>query len=106
MATYEQLPGDLGLSFRRGDEVSTEIDFNPISLTGFTMSATLISLVSGGSVASMSATLTNAAQGKVNVGLTDEQTSALQVGTYRWELTANDGTARRTYLTGFVEVSG
>lgn len=106
MATYEQLPGELNLSFRRADEVSTEIDFNPISLTGFTMAATVLSLVSGGTVAAMTTTLTNAAQGRVNVGLADEQTAALPLGTYRWTLTANDGTAQRTYLTGMVEVSG
>lgn len=106
MATYEQLPGDLGIAFRRGDELSTEIDFNPISLTGFTMTATVLSLVSGGTVATMTTTLTNASQGKVSVGLTDEQTAAMPLGTYRWTLTANDGTAQRTYLTGYVEVSG
>lgn len=106
MATYEQLPGELNLSFRRADEVSTEIDFNPISLTGFTMTATVLSLVSGATVAAMTTTLTNAAQGKVNIGLTDEQTGALALGTYRWHLTADDGSAKRTYLTGMVEVSG
>lgn len=106
MATYEQLPGDLGLSFRRGDEVSTEIDFNPISLTAYTMTASLVSLVSGGTVASITTTMVDAAAGRLNIGLTDEQTAALAVGTYRWVLTANDGQAKRTYLTGMVEVSG
>lgn len=106
MPSYEQLPGSLNLSFRKADEVSTEIDFNPISLTGFTMAATIVSLVSGGTVASMVTTMTNASQGRVNIGLTDEQTAALPVGTYRWEMTANDGVARRTYLAGFVEVTG
>lgn len=105
MATYEQLPGELNLSFRRADEVSTEIDFSPISLTGFTMAATIVSLVSGGTVAAMTTTVTDAAAGKVNIALTDEQTAALPLGTYRWDLTADDGTARRTYLTGMVEVS-
>lgn len=106
MATYEQLPGELNLSFRRADEVSTEIDFNPISLTAYTMAASLVSLVSGGTVASITTTMVDAAAGRLNIGLTDEQTAALAVGTYRWVLTANDGTARRTYLTGMVEVSG
>jgi hypothetical protein len=106
MATYEQLPGELNLAFRRADEVSTEIDFSPISLTGYTMTSTLTSLVSGGTVASMATTMVDAAAGRVNIGLTDEQTAALPVGTYRWTMTANDGMARRTYLTGIVEVSG
>ena len=106
MATYEQLPGELNLSFRRSDQVSTEIDFNPISLTGYTMTSTLVSLVSGATVASITTTMVDAAAGRLNIGLTDEQTAALAVGTYRWVLTANDGVARRTYLTGIVEVSG
>ncbi len=106
MATYEQLPGELNLAFRRADEVSTEIDFSPISLTGYTMTSTLTSLVNGGTVASMTTTMVDAAAGRVNIGLTDEQTAALPVGTYRWTMTANDGLARRTYLTGVVEVSG
>lgn len=105
-ANYEQLPGELNLSFRRADEVSTEIDFNPISLTGYTMAATLVSLVGGGTVASITTTTVDAAAGRLNIGLTDEQTAALPVGTYRWNLTADDGQARRTYLTGMVEVSG
>jgi hypothetical protein len=106
MANYEQLPGELNLAFRRGDEVSTEIDFSPISLTAYTMAASLVSLVSGGTVSSMTTTMVDAAAGRLNIGLTDEQTAALPIGTYRWDLTANDGTARRSYLTGVVEVSG
>lgn len=106
MATYEQLPGELNLAFRRADQVSTEIDFNPISLTAYTMTSTLVSLVSGATVAAMTTTMVDAAAGRVNIALTDEQTAALPVGTYRWTMTANDGAAQRTYLTGMVEVSG
>lgn len=106
MANYEQLPGELNLSFRRGDQVSTEIDFTPISLTAYTMTASLVSLVSGGTVASITTTMVDAAAGRMNIGLTDEQTSVLALGTYRWNLTADDGMARRSYLTGVVEVSG
>lgn len=106
MATYEQLPGELNLSFRRADEVSTEIDFSPISLTGFTVTSMIVSLVSGATVASIATTLIDAAAGRVNIELTDEQTAALPLGTYRWNLTADDGLAKRTYLTGIVEVSG
>lgn len=106
MATYEQLPGELNLAFRRADEVSTEIDFSPISLTAYTMTASLVSLVGGGTVAAITTTMVDAAAGRLNIGLTDEQTAALAVGTYRWALTANDGQAKRTYLAGMVEVGG
>lgn len=106
MSSYDQLPGQLNLSVRGGDRLSAEIDFNPISLTGYTMVATISSLVGGSTLAAMSTTLTDAAAGKVNVSLTGTQTTALPRGTYRWDLTATDSSnARRSYLTGFVEVT-
>lgn len=105
MATYEQNPGTLGLAFRRGDTVSTEIDFSPISLDGYTMTATVSSLVSGATVVAMTTEVTNAADGKVNVSMTDEQTASLPVGTYQWEMTGDAAGTRRTYLTGYVEVT-
>lgn len=106
MANFEQLPGELNLAFRRGDNVSTEVDFSPISLTAYTMSATLVSFVSGGTVAVITTTIVDAAAGRLNIALADEVTSTLALGTYRWVLTADDGSARRTYLDGVVEVSG
>lgn len=103
---FEQLPGALGLKFRRGDSVSTEIDFNPISLVGLGVTATLVSVTSGATVTSAAVTMVDAAAGRVNVGLTKTQTAALPAGTYRWTLIAGDGTAQRTYLAGFVEAVG
>lgn len=105
MANYEQLPGTLNLAFRKADHVSTEIDFSPISLTAYTMAATISSLVGGGTVAAITTTMVDAAAGRVNIALTDEQTAALPVGTFRWHMTADDGSSRRTYLVGMVEVS-
>jgi len=106
MSSYDQLPGQLNLSVRGGDRLSAEIDFNPISLTGSTMAATISSLVGGNTLASMTTTLTDAAAGKVNVSLTGTQTVDLPRGTYRWDLTATDAASvRRSYLTGFVEVT-
>lgn len=106
MATYEQLPGNLGLSFRRGDYVSTTIDFDPTSFTGQTMTASIVSIVSGDIVAPVTVAFANASTGQVNVSLSKDDTTALAVGTYRWTLRATDGTAVRTYLAGYVEVSG
>lgn len=105
-ATYEQLPGNLGLSFRRGDYVSTLIDFDPTSFTGQTMSASIVSVVTGETVAPVSVAFANASAGQVNVSLSADATSALAAGTYRWTLKSTDGTAVRTYLAGYVEVSG
>lgn len=106
MASYDQLPGQLNLSIRGGDRLSAEIDFNPISLTGYTMAATVSSLVGGGTIASMTTSFVDASAGKVNVSLTGVQTSGLPKGTYRLDLTATDsGSVRRSYLTGFIEVT-
>jgi hypothetical protein len=105
MATYEQLPGRLGLAFRKGDSVSTEIDFSPTSFVGQTVSATIYSVVSGNVVQAMTSTLVNAAEGRVNVSLSRSQSAGLASGTYSWDLVATDGTAARTYITGLVEVS-
>jgi hypothetical protein len=105
MATFEQLPGTLGLAFRRGDFVSTLIDFDPISFTGQTVSATLVSIVSGQTLSPITVTFANQSAGQVNVSLSKEATLSLAQGTYRWNLVATDGTATRTYLEGFVEVT-
>lgn len=105
MATFEQLPGSLGLAFRKGDVFSAEIDFNPISLVGSTVAASVVSTVGGGTVATIHTQVLDAAAGRLNISMTGQQTSVMAPGTYRWSLTANDGVATRTYLAGFVEVA-
>lgn len=105
MASFDQLPGRLNLSFRSGDAVSVSLDFNPIALTGLTVSAAIYSVVSGAQIVPLTVVVTNAAAGQCNVSLTDEQTAAIPAGTYRWEMSALDAGARRTYLAGFVEVT-
>jgi hypothetical protein len=106
-STYSQLPGQLGLSLRRGDELGTTIDFSPTTMTGYTVSAVITSLVTGSTVAAFQTTLTNAAAGIVNIALTEQQTAALPVGTYGWRLEWDaPGSVRRTALQGLVEVVG
>jgi hypothetical protein len=104
MATYTQLPGTLNLKLRAGDDLpATEIDFS-ISLVGFTVTAPILSTVTGAAIGSLTVAITEAATGKLTVALTDTQTSALAVGTYRWTLVGVSGTTTRTYLDGFLEV--
>lgn len=106
-ATYSQLPGAMSLAFRRADDFGTVIDFDGVgSLDGYTVTATMVSLVTGAAVTSFSTTVVDAAAGKVNVALTDAQTAALTPGTYGWSLgwTAPGGT-QRTALSGTVEVT-
>lgn len=103
MATYEQLPGDLSLSFRRGDEFGTSVTFD-IPLSGYSAAATIVSSVHGGTVATFSTTV-DATAGQVALSLTELQTAALAVGTYEWRLVwVQPGNVQRTALTGFVEV--
>lgn len=104
MASYDQLPGTLNLSFRRGDDFSTLIDFS-IPLTAHTMTSTIRSVVTGESVASFATTLTDAAAGKVTIALSDTQTLSLAPSTYRWVMEANQGALTRTYLNGYIEVT-
>jgi hypothetical protein len=103
MASYDQAPGTLSLSFVRGDDFSTLVDFS-ITMTGYTVAASVYSLVSGAEVQAFTVTATNAANGQFNISLTDTQTAALARGTYGWRMTWVEGAATRTALTGFVEV--
>ena len=102
-ASYEQTPGTLGLSFNRGDDFSTLIDFS-ITMTGYTVTAAIYSLISGDTVQAFTVTASNASAGQFNISLTDAQTAAIPRGTYGWRMTWTENNATRTALTGFVEV--
>lgn len=107
MSTYTQLPGSLGLSFRRGDELGTTIDFTPTDLTGYTVTSDIVSLVTGNVVQPVTISISNATAGIVAISLTETQTAALPVGTYGWRLAWDaPGSVRRTALQGTCEVVG
>lgn len=95
----------MSLAFKRANDFSTLVDFDGVALSGYTVTATVTSLVTGTAVASFVTSVTDAAAGQVNISLTDTQTSALAAGTYGWQLdwTAPGGT-QRTALSGTVEV--
>jgi hypothetical protein len=103
MPSYEQTPGTLNLSFNRSDDFSTLIDFS-ITMTGYTVTASMYSLVSGETVQAFTVTAANASAGQYNISLTDAQTAAIPRGTYGWRMTWVENQATRTALTGFVEV--
>lgn len=104
MPSYDQTPGALNLAFNRGDDFSTMIDFS-IGMTGYSVSASMHSLVTGNEVQPFTVSFASATAGQVNISLTDAQTAALARGTYGWSLRWTEGSATRTALTGFVEVS-
>ena len=102
--TYSQLPGVMSLAFKRGNDFATLIDFN-LSLTSYSVSATVTSLVTGATVIPFTTTLADAAAGQVSVSLTDTQTASLAAGTYGWQLDwTAPGSVQRTALSGTLEV--
>lgn len=103
MASYDQTPGTLNLSFARGDDFSTLIDFS-IGMAGYTVTAGITSLVSGADVQPFAVSFVSATAGQVNISLTDAQTAALARGTYGWQMRWTENNATRTALTGVVEV--
>ena len=105
MATYEQSPGRFNMAFRRGDTLSAELDFS-VDITGYSLTANSVSAVTGLSVKSLAAQVTSAADGKVVVSLTPQETLAIPTGTYAWNMSWIEPTGlARTVLSGFIEVS-
>ena len=104
MPSYDQSPGTLNLAFNRGDDFSALVDFS-IAMTGYTVTASITSLVTGNEVVPLTTSFQSAANGQVNISLTDTQTLALPRGTYGWNMKWTETNATRTALTGMVEVS-
>ena len=105
MSTYSQLPGTMNLSFKRSNDFATAIDFDGTTLVGYSVTASITSLVTGSSVVAFTTTVTDASAGQVNIALSDTQTAALAAGTYGWQLDwTAPGSIQRTALSGTVEV--
>lgn len=102
--TFSVLPGTMNLTFKRSGDFAALVDFD-LNLTGYTVSASLVSLVSSAVVQAFTASIPDAAAGQVSVSLTDTQTAALAAGTYGWQLDwVAPGSVQRTALSGTVEV--
>jgi len=104
MTAYNQLPGQMSLSFKRANDFSSLIDFD-VSLVSYSVTASITSLVTGTTVIPFTTSITDASAGQVNIALTDTQTAALPAGTYGWQLDwTAPGSIQRTALSGTVEV--
>ena len=104
MPAHSQLPGSLNLLVKRGDDFSTAVDFD-ISLVGYSVSASMHSLVTSNEVAVVGTAISSPNLGQVTVSLPGEQTSSLSPGSYGWSMkwvtpTGSD----RTVLSGILEV--
>lgn len=103
MPSYDQSPGVLNLSFVRNNTFSALIDVS-IDMTGYTTSAVISSVVTGENIMPFTVSTVSAAEGKVNLSLTNTQTASLAKGSYSWTMSWAEGFATRTALTGMVEV--
>jgi hypothetical protein len=104
MATANQDSGSLSIGFRAGDEYSTLLDFS-ISTPSYTWGAEIYALLDGAAVVSPTMTVVSAANGQVNLSLTETQTADLEPGTYGvrvWWVAP--GSAKRTVTDGICEV--
>jgi hypothetical protein len=104
MATYDQLPATLNLRWTVGNDFSALLDFD-IGLTNYTAAATVYSTITGNPVATFTTTIPDAAAGKINVALTDSQTTAIGAGTFAWQLVWTVGTVTRTAMAGFIDAT-
>lgn len=104
MPTYDAIPGQLNIRLARGDDISVLLDTS-LNMTGYTVTSSITSLVTGNEVVPFTVAFVSATAGQVNVSLTDTQTAALARGTYGWNLKWTEGSATRTGLSGYVEVT-
>jgi len=104
MATAASLPGTLNIAFRRGDEYGTLIDFS-IPLSSYAFSSEIVSAITGSTLVTPTVTVVSAADGQVNLSLTEAQTASLAAGSYLWRMIwVGPGTTTRTALEGVCEV--
>ena len=104
MATYDQIPATLNLRWSVGNDFSALLDFD-ISLVSYTAVATVYSTITGNAVTTFTTTFPDAAAGKVNIALTDTQTTAIGQGTFVWQLVWTVGTVTRTAMAGFIDAT-
>jgi len=117
MATFEQLPGELNLTFVQGDEVQVNCDFD-VNITGYTVTnsvyvtnvfaagvagSNFVTTV-GATVTSFDQNVTNASLGQMTLVLPENKSSLLSPGIgYRWYLRWVDTVGvTRTVLSGNV----
>jgi hypothetical protein len=99
MSSFTQLPALMNVRVKAGDAASTSVDFD-VSLSAYTVTSQVVSLVGGAHVASVATTMVNASAGQVSLAFP----SSVPAGTYGWNMTwtSSDG-SRRTVLAGIAE---
>lgn len=105
MATIDRLPGELNASKQRGDSFSESAVFS-ISLAGCTATSEILSLVTNGRVALVTAAVGSAGtNGVLSFAMTKAEMAAVPSGTYRWRTKVGSSPSNATtYLDGWFEV--
>ena len=100
MATYDQTGGTLNLSVRKGQALAVTPTFG-IDITGYTLQASVLSVVNGATILVPTATILVASAGTVSLSI---PTTTLASGTYEWRLNWTSGGVQSEELRGFFEV--
>lgn len=104
MSTYSNLPGTLNLSVKSGSTFGVVLTFAGQTLTSYTASTVISSLVTGRTVASIATSVLDAT--RVNLSLTKESTALLAKGSYQWSHTwTQPGGVSKPVLSGVIEVT-
>jgi hypothetical protein len=104
MATADQLPGNLNIAFNRGDSYATLLDLS-INTTGYSWEAEIYSLVTLAVLEEPTVTVVSAANGQINLSITDSQAAALPPGTLGLRISwTAPGEYRRRAFEGICEV--
>ena len=89
----------MNLSFRAGDDVSSTVDFDT-SLTGYTVTASMHSLVDQRKIADIPTVISNATSGVVTMTMPESTP-----GSYSWQMSWDaPGGLHRGVLAGIVDV--
>lgn len=102
MAEISQLPGSVDIEIVKGDDFSFQLDFG-IDITGYILEAKVVKDASATPEEVVSFTISNVnlSTGKIILTLTDTQTNALQIKTYKWYFKwTTTSTAVRKMLQG------
>jgi hypothetical protein len=110
VAEYALLPGELNLKTRQGDEFSAMVTLSEgtaaFVLTGYTVTASITSLVDGSAVDEFTVSVLSETTGEVSIALQEWETQALPSGSYGWSLRwIAPGAVTRTALAGVLEVT-
>lgn len=104
MATATQEPGELNLSLVQGDDFGTLLDLS-IDTTGYTIAASIYSLLTGVELLAPTVTEVDAEVGQWNLSMTAEQTAELPAGTLGIKVIwTTPGDDVRRFLQGVCEV--